>query len=62
MQIVSIICLFFMPESPRYLVSVGKMNEARKAFTTIANWNRKKLDWDESLYKDESLASCKFEL
>ena len=39
-----------MPESPRYLVSVGKLDEARKAFATIAWWNRKELHWDERLY------------
>jgi MFS family permease len=49
-QMISVLGLFWMPESPRWLVSVGKLDEARKAFTTIARWNRKVLDWDESKY------------
>ena len=39
-----------MPESPRYLVTRGKLDEAKKAFETIAWWNRKELIWDERLY------------
>ena len=49
-QIISVVFLFWMPESPRFLISVGKFDEARKAFATIAKWNRKELVWDERLY------------
>ena len=49
-QIISVVFLVWMPESPRYLVSVGKLNEAKKAFATIAWWNRRELEWDERLY------------
>ena len=44
------ILLIWMPESPRYLVTVGKLNEAKKAFSIIAWYNRKPLVWDESKY------------
>ena len=39
-----------MPESPKYLVSVGKLKEAKKSFSSIAWYNRKPLIWDESKY------------
>jgi len=45
-QILSCVLLFWMPESPRYLITVGKLEEARKAFSVIARFNRKKLEWD----------------
>ena len=40
-QVISIFMLFFMPESPRYLVTAGRYEEARQAFETIAKYNRK---------------------
>jgi len=39
-----------MPESPRWLVTAGRFDEARKAFETIAKFNRKPLEWDERIY------------
>ena len=48
-QVISIIMLLFMPESPRYLVTAGRYEEARKAFETIAKYNRKPLKWDERI-------------
>ena len=49
-NVISVVLLVWMPESPRYLVSVGKLNEAKKAFATIAWWNKRELEWDERLY------------
>ena len=31
-QVISVIMLFFMPESPRYLITAGRNEEARQAF------------------------------
>lgn len=42
--------MFFMPESPRYLITAGRYEEARKAFEIIAKFNRKPLEWDERIF------------
>ena len=39
-----------MPESPRYLVKVGRLDDARKVFQTIATWNGTVLEWDETRF------------
>ena len=49
-NIISIILMFWVPESPRWLVSAGKLDEAREAFEVVAKWNSRKLIWDEKLY------------
>ena len=50
-NIISLICLFWVPESPRYLASSGKLKEARIAFEQIARWNRvEDFKWDNSLF------------
>ena len=38
-NLISLIGLAWMPESPRFLVAAGKLQAARKAFQTIAKWN-----------------------
>ena len=35
------IILFFLPESPRFLVSKRRYNQARVVFNQIAKWNGK---------------------
>lgn len=42
--------MIWVPESPRYLVSAGRLDEARQAFATIARWNKRPLIWEEHLY------------
>ena len=49
-NIISIILMYWVPESPRWLVSAGKLDEAREAFEVVAKWNSRKLIWDEKLY------------
>ena len=49
-NILSVIILFFLPESPRYLVSTQKLNLAKAGFEIIAKFNRKSLVWNEKLY------------
>ena len=47
-NIISVIGMIWMPESPRYLVGAGRLEEAREAFQTIARWNNVKLNLEES--------------
>ena len=42
----SSILMFWIPESPRFLVSTGKLDAAKAVFEKIASWNGKQLDWD----------------
>ena len=49
-NVLSIVLLVWLPESPRYLVSRGRLDEARDAFAKIAWWNKCELKWDERLY------------
>ena len=44
--IMSIILGMVLPESPRLLIALGKLEEAEKSFKRIAKLNGKKLDWD----------------
>ena len=37
--VVGIVFLYLQPESPRYLVSVGRFDQARKSFSRIAKFN-----------------------
>lgn len=50
-NIISVVGLFFLPESPRYLVTVKKFDEAKVAFEVMAKFNRKNLDWNEDMFK-----------
>ena len=40
-QCVSVVLLYWIPESPPYLVNMGRLEEAKKAFATIAHLNGK---------------------
>ena len=45
MCVISTLLTFFMPESPRYLISIGDFKRARQSFNFIARMNgRKPLD------------------
>ena len=41
--ILSIICSLILPESPRLLVELGKLDEAKRSFNRMAKLNGKKL-------------------
>mmetsp|Transcript_34047 Transcript_34047/g.42013 ORF Transcript_34047/g.42013 Transcript_34047/m.42013 type:complete len:274 (+) Transcript_34047:590-1411(+) len=58
-NLISLVLLFFLPESPRYLISVGKLEEARKGFAKIAALNRKFLDWEEQRFIKSQKSSFK---
>ena len=40
-NIISVIGMYWLPESPRYLMNIGKYEEAKKVFQYIAKLNRK---------------------
>ena len=44
----SIICSAILPESPRLLVELGRLEEAKRSFSWIAKLNGKKFEWNES--------------
>lgn len=50
-QAISVILVFLMPESPRWLVSSRKLDKAKEAFGKIAKYNRCELDWDEDEFR-----------
>ena len=45
--ILSIICSAILPESPRLLVELGKLDEAKRSFNRMAKLNGKKLEWNQ---------------
>ena len=49
-NVISIVLQIWVPESPRWLISAGRIDEARKAFEVIAMFNKQELDWDESKF------------
>ena len=46
--IMSIVCVMILPESPRLLVELGRLDEAMKSFERIAKLNGKSLQWNPS--------------
>lgn len=54
LSIFGTVMMFFQPESPRFLVSKGKFDEARKVFSIIARKNGKGTDFAEYfIFTDE---------
>lgn len=49
-NIISVIGMYWMPESPRYLLNVGKYDEAIKVFQLIASWNKKEFNADDECF------------
>ena len=45
-QSVSVILMFWVPESPRFLITSGKYDEARKSLTKISKFNGAEFEWD----------------
>ena len=43
LNLVCLVIVSFLPESPRYLVNADRLDETRKAFAKIAKLNRKVL-------------------
>lgn len=39
---ICVVCIYFLPESPKYLISKKKYDEAREALTIIAKMNNYK--------------------
>ena len=53
-QLVSLVLLLWVPESPRYLIKAGKFEKAKKAFKQIAKINNVRFDPTEV----EPLENC----
>ena len=45
-EFLSCILMFWIPESPRYLMESGQLDKANAVFDYIAKWNKKELIWD----------------
>ena len=58
-QLTSLVCLFWMPESPRYLIKRGRTDEARKAFMQIARTNRREINWEASHFETSKMSILK---
>ncbi len=67
LSIFGTVMMFFQPESPRFLVSKGKFDEARKVFNIIAKKNGKGSNFAEyfiftdEIAKDSNLEETAFE-
>jgi hypothetical protein len=58
LSILGLIWLSFMPETPRFLFSMNRMDDTRAAFNHIAKTNGKKpLDENVTFYKDAKFSS-----
>ena len=45
-QIFACCSVWFLPESPIYLLKLGRFEELKEALSLIADWNGSELDWD----------------
>jgi hypothetical protein len=46
----SLILVFFLPESPVFLVNKARFKEAHQVLTKISNWNKTELVFDEAKF------------
>ena len=54
LALLGVVCSYFLPESPRYLLSQHKFEHAKEVFSVIAKWNGKYPDIaKEFVFKDE---------
>ena len=51
LQIFSVITIQFLPESPRLMVELGRLDEAKASFEKIAKWNGQELHWKEENFR-----------
>ena len=50
-NIISATLTFWVPESPRWYLSIGKTDEAKASLEKIASWNRKELlNWELNFF------------
>ena len=50
-NVISATLTFLVPESPRFLLSIGKIDEAKAALEKIARWNKKELlNWELNFF------------
>ena len=43
MSLISLFCICFLPESPKFLIEKNRMKEAKQSLEKIASWNNKRL-------------------
>ena len=46
--IISVVASMFLPESPRFLIELGKIDQAKSSFKMIARVNGAPWEWDSS--------------
>ena len=51
LQVFNVITIQFLPESPRLLVELGRLEEAKVSFEKIAKWNGQELHWNEEDFR-----------
>ena len=42
---------FLLPESPRFLLEKGRIDELKETMEVVASFNQKDLRWNPALYK-----------
>ena len=52
--IISILASILLPESPRLLIELGRLEEAKHSLQRLATYNRKTLNWDPSEFVKRS--------
>ena len=45
-QLIALTCFWFLPESPRLLAELNRLQECQESLTAIAKWNRAELEFD----------------